>query len=102
MSNYQTKAEVIIDLQERGYENDFILRNEGVLCVQRSELINPDGFEITETYRCDGQPRPNDNFVIYAIREINSDLKGILMASYVTLTSGMSIHLWSKLATYLK
>jgi hypothetical protein len=102
MTNCQTKAEIIIALQERGYDNDFILKNEGVLCVQQNELINPDGFEITETYRFDGQPRPNDNFVIYAIREVNSDIKGILMASYVTLTSGMSIHLWSKLAAYLK
>jgi hypothetical protein len=102
MTIYQTKTEVIIDLQQRGYDNDFILKNEGVLCVQQNELINPDGFEITETYRFDGQPRSSDNFVIYAITEINSGIKGILMASYVTLTSGMSIHLWSKLAAYLK
>jgi hypothetical protein len=102
MTSCQTKAEVIIDLQERGYYNDFILKNEGVLCVQQNELINPDAFEITETYLFDGGPRPNDNFVIYAIREINSGIKGILMASYVTLTSGMLIHLWSKLATHLK
>lgn len=102
MTNCQTKAEVIIDLQERGYDNDFILRNEGVLCVQQNELINPDAFEITETYRFDGQPRPCDNFIIYAVRESNSDIRGILMASYVTLTKGMSIHLWSKLAAFLK
>jgi hypothetical protein len=102
MTNCRTKAEVIIDLQERGYENDFILRNEGVHCVQKNELINPDRFEITETYRFDGHSCPSENFVIYGIRETDSGVKGILMASYVSLTNGMSIHLWSKLAAFLK
>jgi hypothetical protein len=102
MTSYRTKAEIIIDLQQRGYDNDFILKDEGVLYLQQNELINPDGFEIAETYHFDRGPHLKDNFIIYAIREINSDIKGILMASYVRLTDGMSIHLWSKLAAYLK
>ena len=102
MKNYNTKAEAIISLQERGYDNDFILKNECILCVQQGELISPDGFEITETYRFDGGPRLKDNFIIYAIRSLNNDIKGILMTSYSALAKGMSIHLWSKLATNLK
>jgi hypothetical protein len=102
MKNYNSKAEVIISLQERGYDNDFILKNECILCVQQSELISPDEFEITETYRFDGARRPNNNFVIYEIRSLNNDINVILMTSYSALAKGMSIHLLSKLEANLK
>jgi hypothetical protein len=101
MNKHNTKTEAIISLQEQGYENDFILKNEYIFCVQQSELISPDEFEITETCRFDGEPRLSDNFIIYAIRVLNDDIKGILMTSYSALARGMSIHLWSKLSTEL-
>ena len=101
MNNYNTKAKAIIRLQERGYDKDFILKNECILCVQQGELINPDEFEITETYRFEGKPRLADNFIIYAIRAVNNDIKGILMTPYSALAEGISIHLWSKLASNL-
>lgn len=101
-NNYNSKAEAIIDLQERGYDHDFILKNEYILCIQESQTISPDDFEITETYRFDGKSRLCDNYIIYAIRSLNNDLNGILMTSYSTLTRGLSIHLWSKLANNLK
>jgi hypothetical protein len=101
MNCYKTKAKTIISLQERGYDNDFILKNEYLLCLQQCELINPDEFEITESYRFDGKPNLKDNFVIYAIRALNNDIRGILMTSYSALAEGISIHLWCKLATHL-
>jgi hypothetical protein len=94
---YHTKIEVIIDLQERGYVNDFILQNEYIHCVQQSESICPDAFEIMEAYRIDGKRRMCDNCIIYAIWPLNSDLRGILMTPCSTLSNGLSIHLWSKL-----
>jgi hypothetical protein len=102
MKNYNTKTEAIIDLQERGYDHDFILNNECILCIQQSELIHPEDFEVTETYRFDGNRRTRDNYIIYAIRTLNDDLRGILMTSFNFHHKGCSIHLWSKLANYLK
>ena len=96
--NYHNKAEAIIDLQERGYVHDFILQNEHIHCIQRSESICPDDFEIMEAYRIDGKKKWRDNYIVYAIWSVNSDVKGILMTSFSTLTKGLSIHLWSKLA----
>ena len=98
MDNFNNKAATIIDLQQRGYDQDFVLKNEYLLCVQCDELIAPDDFEITEVHRFDGRPRLRDNYVIYAVRSVHTDLQGILMTSYSTLTGGLSIHLWSKLA----
>jgi hypothetical protein len=95
---YHTKTEAIIDLQERGYVNDFILQNEYIHWVQQSESICPDAFEIMEAYRIDDKKRICDNCIIYAIWSLNSDLRGILMTPCSTLSNGLSIHLWSKLA----
>lgn len=51
MKNYSNKAEVIIDLQKKGYELDYILKSENLLCLQDQELLNQDDFEIVETHR---------------------------------------------------
>ncbi len=102
MGNYTTKAEAIIDLQERGYDQDFTLKDEYLFYVQQNELIEPDDFEITETYRFEGKRRSCDNYVIYGISGINKDIRGILMTPYSDYSKGISIHLWSKLANNLK
>ena len=100
-NSYQCKTDAIIGLQERGYEYDFVLKNESIHCVQQSQSICPDDFEVIEAYRFEGKRRMCDNCIVYAINLINNDHKGILMTSYATLTKGVSIHLWSKLATSL-
>ena len=102
MENYTNRAEAIIDLQNRGYDQDFVIKNEHILCLQDSELISPDDFEIVDAYKFEGAKRLKDNYVIYAIRSIRNDLKGILMMSYSAFTKGLSIHLWSKLGANLK
>ena len=102
MKNYATKTEVIIALQERGYDQDFVLKDEYLFYVQQSELIKPDDFEITETYRFGGKRRLDDNYIIYAVTGVNEDFKGILMTPYSAYAEIMSIHLWSKLANNLK
>jgi len=98
MENFTDRTDAIIDLQARGYDQDFILANENIFCVQRGDIIPPDNFEITETYCFESGSKQSDNYVIYAIRAIHEDLKGILMTTYSSLSRGVSIHLWSKLA----
>lgn len=102
MENQNKIAEAIIDLQLRGFDQDFVIKNEHILCVQDSELISPDDFEVIDTYKFDGAKRQRDNYVIYAIRSMHNNLKGILLTSYSTFNKGLSIHLWSKLAANLK
>lgn len=101
MENYSTKAEAIIGLQKKGYELDFILNNEHLLCVQYCELISPDDFEIAETYSFKSNILPGERYIIYAINSVHNGLKGILMTPYSAFTGGLSIHLWSKLSAYL-
>jgi hypothetical protein len=102
MRNFKNKTAAIIDLQERGYDLDLILRNEFILCIQDMELISPDDLEITEAYIFAGRSRRSDMEVVYAVRSAHNGLKGILMVSYSAFTAGLSIHLWSKLSGRLE
>lgn len=101
MKNLDSKAEVIIGLQNKGYELDFTLNNEFLRCVQDGELIGPDDFEIAETYLFEGEAQSGMPYVIYAISSLHNGIKGILMTSYSAFTQGLSIHLWSKLGAKL-
>lgn len=98
MESYNNRADLIIDLQSRGYDQDFILENEGILNIQQSEFLPPDEFEITETHHLPGAAAYKDNFIIYGVKSVHSDIKGILVTSYSRLAQGISIHLWSKLS----
>jgi hypothetical protein len=101
MENYATKTEAIIDLQRKGYDQDFILKGDGILCIQQGALIRPEEFEITGTYRFEGKRRLCDNYIIYAIRSVENNIKGILMTSFSGFENNISIHLWAKLAASL-
>lgn len=87
---------LIIDLQERGFNHDFVIENEYIRCLQYNELISPDDFDILETYHCKSLGKNNDCSLVYAIRLINHDMKGILMSDYGVYIKGMSLSLWSK------
>lgn len=101
MKNFDAKAEVIIGLQNKGYNLDFMLSNEFLRCIQDGELISPDDFEITETFLFTGETQAEIPSVIYAISSWHYNIKGILMTSFNAFTQGLSIHLWSKLAANL-
>ena len=102
MINSSKRADLIIDLQNRGYDRDFIIKNEGILCIQENDFIHPDGFEIVETHHFENRSGSGDHFVIYAISLLNSGAKGILMTTSGTYNRGLSIHLWFKLSDGLK
>lgn len=102
MENYATRTEAIINLQEQGYDLDFVPRNEGILCIQRNEFLKPEAFEIIGIYRFEGKRQPYDNCIIYAIESIDNDIKGILMTSFMRLENNVSIHHRSELACTLQ
>jgi hypothetical protein len=94
-SDYEL-VDVIIALQERGFNHDFIIENEHIRCLQYNELIAPDDFEIMETHHCECCKKYKNGSLLYAIRLMNYDVKGILMSNYQSYLKGMSIQLWAK------
>jgi len=101
MENYANRTEAIIDLQKRGYDQDFTLKNEGILFIQENEFIRPEEFEISETHRFENKRRPGDNYIIYAIGSVENGIKGILMISFKGFDNNLSLHLWAKLTSTL-
>jgi hypothetical protein len=101
MDKYADKTQAIIGLQRRGYDQDFSLTGEGILYLQKSELIWPEEFEIVETYRFENTKSLNDSYIIYAIRSFEREVNGILMTSFNSFNKNISIHLWAKLGRHL-
>lgn len=93
---------LIIDLQERGFNHDFVIENEHIRCLQYNELISPDDFEILETYHRKSSDKNDDCSLVYAIRLMNHDTKGILMSDYRSYITGMSLRLWSKFNSVIR
>lgn len=93
---------LIIDLQERGFNHDFVIENEHIRCLQHNELISPDDFEILETYHCKSSGKNNECSLVYAIRVPNHEMKGILMSDYRSYIKGMSLRLWSKFNSVIR
>ena len=88
--------DMIIDLQERSFDHDFILEHEHIRCLQYNEPILPDDFEILETHHCEGNQQLNSNYILYAIQLRSHAVKGILMSNYKSYKYGMSMRLWQK------
>ncbi|WP_426671977.1 hypothetical protein ACPPVU_12150 [Mucilaginibacter sp. McL0603] len=101
MKNYNNKKQAIIGLQHRGYDLDFVFKDENLLCLQELELIGPDEFEIEETYKFEENHNIAQTFVVYAIKSVQRDLKGILLTSYSAFTKGLGFRLWCKLSQTL-
>ena len=77
-TDYQDELlDTIIDLQERGFDYDFILAQEHICCLQYNELISPDDFEIIESHDCHDRIHLKGNYILFAIRLKNYNIKGI-------------------------
>jgi hypothetical protein len=76
------RSTIIINLQERGYDFDFVLNNGSISCVQDKSLIKPENFEISEQHLIIDNRCLESTWVIFAVQIRDSGSKGILMASY--------------------
>src|ERR1700744_3215554 len=75
MKHTSSKAAVVIALQDRGYDRDFVFSPRRLRCVQDSQVLDPRDVEIDETYRVEAT-------VFGAIRSVYNNLKGILIVPY--------------------
>ena len=96
MKTFETLTEAIQDLQSRGYNRDFNLRETCIECSQSGTQLSPSDFEITETYHFDGSTDVDDEVVLYAI-ESTTGLKGTLVNAYGTYADSVSDALIAKL-----
>ncbi|MBS1601665.1 MAG: phosphoribosylpyrophosphate synthetase [Bacteroidetes bacterium] len=96
MFTYDTVAEAVNGLKQRGYTIDFNLAADKVFCEKTPLELAPSDFEITEFYRFEGNSDPADEAVVYAIESKRGD-KGLLVTGFGITAEGIGEELVEKL-----
>jgi len=97
MKSFETVTEAIADLKERGYDLDFNLKDTVIECPSKNLQLSAKEFEITETYRFEGETDPGDEMVVYAIEGKNGELKGTLVNAFGPYANTASDEIIAKL-----
>lgn len=97
MISYDTVSEAVNGLKKRGFEVDFNLQENCIVC--HGDKFSIDDFEITEVYRFEGNTDPSDEAIVYAI-ESKTGKKGVLVSGYGISAEGMSAEMVKKLSIH--
>ena len=95
MYHYATVTEAIAELKSNGYNLDFNLEENCIVC--HPERFEPEDFEIKEVYRYEGDSDPADEATVYGIKS-KTGMKGILVTGYGIATDNVSENILNKLA----
>ncbi|MCB0396321.1 MAG: phosphoribosylpyrophosphate synthetase [Flavobacteriales bacterium] len=80
-NQYDTLAEALEDLAERGYVEDFHVNSKGMLDGGAGQTFSPSQTELHEFHRFEGMTNPSDASIVYALRT-NKGLKGTVVDAY--------------------
>lgn len=97
MISYDTVSEAINDLKKRGFDVDFNLQENCIVC--HNDKFNVEDFEITEVYRFEGNTDPSDEAIVYAIESRNGK-KGVLVNGYGISADAMDAEMAKKLSIH--
>jgi hypothetical protein len=91
---YDTVSEAVNGLKKRGFDLDFNLQENCLVCHEHKFDVND--FEIVEVYRFEGNSDPADEAIVYAIQSVNG-VKGVLVSGYGVSADTMSMEMTQKL-----
>lgn len=94
MYTYDTLSEAVNDLKKRGFDLDFNLEENCLVC--NPHKLDISDFEIVEVHRFEGNTDPADEAVVYAIESVNG-LKGVLVNGYGISAEAMGSDMAMKL-----
>ena len=92
---YDTVSEAVNGLKKRGYDLDFNLAENCLVC--QDDKFDIHDFEITELHRFEGNTDPADQAIVYAI-ESTDGRKGVLVSGYGISAEGMTAEMAQKLS----
>ena len=98
MQAYDTLIAAIYGLRSEGYELDFNIAFDTILCRQNGACLNPGQFEIVRHYRFEGNSDPDDSSILYAIESKDGLMKGLLVSAYGIYSEPVSDEMVRKLA----
>ena len=96
MYTYDTVAEAVTGLKQRGYSIDFNLEADKIVCSETPLSLRPADFAITEFYRFEGESDPADEAVVYAIESRKGE-KGLLVTGFGISAEGIGEEMIEKL-----
>jgi len=95
--SYGTLSETMDGLKHEGYDMDFNIQGECIVCHQQNTILSPDDFEIDKVYRFEGESNPDDEAVLYALSSKKFGVKGLLVNGYGISSDEASAALVEKL-----
>ena len=95
MHSYDTVSEATNGLKKRGFDIDFNLEENCLVCHAGKFDVN--NFEIVEVHRFEGNSDPSDQAVVYGV-ESAGGMKGVLVTGYGISAEGMSAEMAKKLS----
>jgi hypothetical protein len=81
-TNYTTLVDGINDLRQKGYTEDFNLKQNCIECRNGEYKIFHNEFQIDSFYRFEQFSDPSDESILYAVSSEKYKLKGILVNGY--------------------
>ena len=82
METAETLTETLADLNNKGFKNNFIIKDDSIICLENNMKLDPKDFEIVEYHNFQGMGDMEDNAVAYAIKSDMLNIKGVLVDAY--------------------
>ncbi len=98
--SFGTLSETINSLIKLGYNHDFNISDECLVCHQNNIILSPNDFQIDKVYRFEGESNPDDQSILYVISSPIFDVKGILVNGYGISSDDATSKLIEKLETH--
>lgn len=98
METYDTVVGALQGLKSRGYNINFNIAFDKLMCSENKTCLNPDEFEIVEFHRFEGHSNPADQDVVYAIESKDGNIKGVLTSAFGLYADAASAAMLRKLS----
>ena len=102
MRSFDTVTDAVKDLKVRGFNIDFNVAFDKLICSNDEIRLNPDEFEIVEVYRFEGESNPSDEDVVYAVESKDEKVKGVLTSAFGPYADSMSNDMLQKLSMHTR
>jgi len=79
--NLKTLVEVLNDLKEQGYTEDFNFNNGSLAVLGGTGKYSPEEITVNEEFRFEGESNPADSSILYALTTSDGK-KGTMVDSY--------------------
>lgn len=94
--SYDTLSGALNGLKQRGYTEDFNLKENCIICTSKPLELKPEEFDIEEVHRFEGMSNPDDSSVVYAISSTYG-VKGVLVDAYGAYAEAITPEMAQKL-----